>query len=90
MIALYLGIHTGTAASHRWQTYVLWRHSESWHRTDPQFHRDISYYVSVLPFHQMVVGYLSSIVLVCLVVTLVAGYLYGAVRIRTRGRGRRS
>jgi uncharacterized membrane protein (UPF0182 family) len=90
VIALYVGIHTGTAASQRWQTYVLWRHSESWHRTDPQFHRDISYYVSVLPFHQMVVGYLSSIVLVCLVVTLVAGYLYGALRVRTRGRGRRT
>ena len=63
----------------------MWRHAESWHRTDPQFHRDISYFVSVLPFHKMVVGYLSSIVVTCLVVTLVAGYLYGALRIRGRG-----
>ena len=90
LIALYVGVHTGTAASHRWQTYVMWRNAESWHRTDPQFHRDISYYVSVLPFHRMVVGYLTSIVVVCLVVTFVAGYLYGAVRLRTRGRTRRT
>jgi uncharacterized membrane protein (UPF0182 family) len=90
LIALYVGVHTGTAASHRWQTYVMWRNAESWHRTDPQFHRDISYYVSVLPFHRMVVGYLSSIVLICLVATFVAGYLYGAFRVRTRGRTRRT
>ena len=90
LITLYLGVHTGTAATHRWQTYVMWRHAESWHRTDPQFHRDISYYVSVLPFHKMVIGYLSSIVLVCLVVTLIAGYLYGALLIRTRGRARKT
>jgi uncharacterized protein len=89
VVALYLGIHVGTAATHRWQTYVLWRHAEPWHRTDPQFHRDISYYVSVLPFHRMVVGYLSTIVVLCLVVTLVAGYLYGAFRFRKRGPGGR-
>ena len=48
-------------------------------RQDPQFHRDLSYYVAVLPFHRMVVTYLSSIVVLCLVVTLVTGYLYGAL-----------
>ena len=42
--------------------------------------------MSVLPFHKAVVGYLTSIVVTCLVVTLVAGYLYGALRIRGRGR----
>jgi uncharacterized membrane protein (UPF0182 family) len=90
LIALYYGVHTGTAASQRWQTYVLWRHAQPWHHTDAQFHRDISYYVSVLPFHEMVVDYLKSIVVACLVVTFVAGYLYGAVQIRTRGRSRRT
>jgi uncharacterized membrane protein (UPF0182 family) len=89
VVALYLGVHAGTRAAHRWQTYVLWRHAQPWHRTDPQFHRDISYYVEVLPFHRMVVSYLTSIVVVCLVVTVVAGYLYGAFRIRPHGPGRR-
>jgi uncharacterized membrane protein (UPF0182 family) len=89
LVAVYLGVRTGSRATHRWQTYVMWRHSESWHRTDPQFHRDISYYVSVLPFHKMVVSYLSSIVVLCLVVTVVTAYVYGALRFRVRGGGRR-
>jgi uncharacterized membrane protein (UPF0182 family) len=64
----------------------MWRHAQSFHQSDPQVHRDISYFVFVLPFHRAVVGYLSSIVVTCLVITLVAGYLYGAIRIRGRGR----
>jgi uncharacterized membrane protein (UPF0182 family) len=90
LVVLSLGVRTGSQAAGRWQTYVLWRHAEPWHRTDPQFHRDISYYVSVLPFHRMVVGYLTSIVIVCLVATLIGGYLYGAWRIRTRPGRRRT
>ncbi|MGC4109722.1 MAG: UPF0182 family protein [Nocardioides sp.] len=89
VIALYLGVKMGGRATGRWQTYVLWRNAQPWHQTDPQFHRDLSYYVAVLPFHKMVVNYLGSIVLTCLVVTVVAGYLYGAWRIRPRGLGRR-
>jgi uncharacterized protein len=89
VVALYLGVRTGARATHRWQTYVMWRNSVPWHRTDPQFHRDLSYYVTVLPFHQMVVGYLTSIVVLCLVVTVIAGYLYGACRIRSHGPGQR-
>ena len=85
VVALYLGVRVGTRATHRWQAYLMWRHSQPWGQTDPQFHRDIAYFVFVLPFHKMVVTYLSSIVVTCLVVTLVASYLYGALRIRGRG-----
>jgi uncharacterized membrane protein (UPF0182 family) len=86
ILAIYLGVRVGTRAAHSWQTYVMWRHAKPWGQTDPQFHRDISYYVSVLPFHQMLVSILTSIVVTCLVITVVAGYLYGAIRIRGRGR----
>jgi uncharacterized membrane protein (UPF0182 family) len=86
ILAIYLGVRAGSAATHGWQAFVMWRHSQPWGQSDPQFHRDISYYVSVLPFHQLVVSTLSSIVVTCLVITVVAGYLYGAIRIRGRGR----
>ena len=85
-VAIYFGVRTGAKATHRWQGYLLWRHHQPFGQQDPQFHRDLSYYVAVLPFHQWVVGMLSSIVVTCLVISLVAGYLYGAIRIRGRGR----
>ncbi len=86
VVALYLGVRAGTRATHRWQAYLMWRHAAPFHETDPTFHRDLSYYVSDLPFQKAVVGYLTSIVVTCLVVTLVAAYLYGALKIRGYGR----
>ena len=85
VVSLWLGVRVGSRATHRWQTYLMWKHSVSWGQQDPQFHRDISYFVSVYPFHTMVVGYLRSIVVTCLVVTVIASYLYGALRIRGHG-----
>jgi uncharacterized protein len=85
VVSLWLGVRAGSRATHRWQTYLMWKHSVSWGQQDPQFHRDISYFVSVFPFHKLVVGYLSSIVVTCLVVTVIASYLYGALRIRGHG-----
>ena len=85
VVSLWLGVRAGSRATHRWQTYLMWKNAASWGQQDPQFHRDISYFVSVYPFHKMVVGYLSSIVVTSLVVTLLASYLYGALRIRGRG-----
>ncbi len=85
VVSLWLGVRAGSKATHRWQTYLMWKHSVSWGQQDPQFHRDISYFVSIYPFHKMVVGYLLSIVVTSLVVTVIASYLYGALRIRGRG-----
>ena len=86
VVAAYLGVRIGTRAAQHWQTYLLWRHAQPWGEQDPHFHRDISYYVAVLPFHQLLVSLLSSILVTCLVVSLIASYLYGAIRIRGRGR----
>jgi uncharacterized membrane protein (UPF0182 family) len=85
VVALYLGVRAGTRAAHRSQAYLLWRHAQPWHQQDPQFHRDVSYFVSVLPFQQAVVGWLTSIVVTCLVLTLIGAWLYGSLRLRGRG-----
>ncbi len=86
VVAGFLGIQLGSRAASQWQTFMLWRHAQPWGQVDPYFHRDISYYVAVLPFHQLVVNLLSSILVSCLVVSLIASYLYGATQIRGRGR----
>jgi uncharacterized membrane protein (UPF0182 family) len=85
VIVGYLGITMGTRATGGWQTWLLWRHSESFGRTDPQFHRDISYYVFVYPLHRLVLTYVFRIVATALIVVLVAAYAYGGVRLRGSG-----
>jgi uncharacterized membrane protein (UPF0182 family) len=80
------GVLVGRSAAAGWQTYLLWRHSTPWHATDPLFHKDISFYVEVYPFHVMVVALLSQAVSYGLWIAVIGGYWYGAWRLR---RGRR-
>jgi len=75
----------GRSAAAGWQTYLLWDNAVPFHRTDPVFHHDVSFYVEVYPFHQLVAGLLLQAVTNALVVGVFAGYWYGGWRIR-RGR----
>ena len=86
VVAGCLGIQFGSRAASQWQTFLLWRHAQPWGQNDPYFHRDISYYAAVLPFHQLIVSLLSSILVTCVVVSLIAAYLYGAIQFRGPGR----
>ena len=76
----------GQRAAGGWQTYLLWRHATPWHVSDPQFHKDISFYVEVYPFHRMVVALLSQTLTYCLWIAAIGGYWYGGWRLR---KGRR-
>ncbi|MGN6607004.1 MAG: UPF0182 family protein [Jatrophihabitans sp.] len=82
LAAIVPGVLVGRAAAAGWQTYLLWANSRPWHTSDPYFHKDVSFFVQVLPFQQMVVGLLLKTVLYGLVIAVGAGYWYGAWRIR--------
>ena len=79
-------ILVGQRAASGWQTYLLWRNATPWHATDPQFHKDISFYVEVYPFHQLVVALFTQAVTYGLWVAAIAGYWYGGWRLRRGGR----
>ena len=50
---------------------------------DPQFHRDIGFYVFKLPFLEFIAGWTFAALLVILIVTLVFHYLNGGIRLQT-------
>jgi hypothetical protein len=78
-------ILVGKSAAGGCPTYLLWRHATPFHQTDPLFHKDVSFYVEVYPFHQLVVSLLMQAVTDALWIAVIAGYWYGAWRLR-RGR----
>ena len=78
-------IAVGRSAAAGWQTYLLWRHATPWHATDPLFHKDISFFVEVYPFHLMVAALLSQALTYGLWIAAIGGYWYGGWRLR-RGR----
>ncbi len=67
------------------RTYLLWRHAAPWGSTDPLFHKDISFFVEVFPFHRLVVTLLLQAVAYGLWIAVISGYWYGTWRLR-RGR----
>jgi uncharacterized membrane protein (UPF0182 family) len=85
IIVGYFSITMGTRAASNWQTWLLWRNGQSFHQTDPQFHRDISYYLFVYPLHRLVLTFLFRIVATAFVVVLISAYAYGGVRLRGTG-----
>lgn len=79
--ALLVGRH----AAGQWQTYLLWRHASAWQVSDPQFHKDVAFFVEVYPFHVLAVALLSQIVVCALLIALTAGFAYGVWRLRGPG-----
>jgi uncharacterized protein len=85
LVAVIPGVVVGRQAAAGWQTYLLWRHVTPWHQTDPLFHKDLSFFVEVYPFHVMVVNLLLQTLTYSLWIAVIAGYWYGGWRLR-RGR----
>jgi len=79
------GLFAGLSAASRWQVWLLWRNSTSFGRTDPQFHRDVSYYAMTYPFQRFVLGFLLTAVILSLLVAAATHYLFGGLRLQTAG-----
>ncbi len=87
--AAVIGLLTGASAQGNWQTWLLWRHSVPFGRTDPQFHRDLSYYAFTYPFQRYVLGFLFTAIVLSILGSLVVHYLFGAIRLQTQTAGER-
>ncbi|TQJ31775.1 UPF0182 family protein [Microbacterium sp. SLBN-146] len=83
-IPIFFGFFAGFAASAQWQTTWTWLNGVATTETDPQFGLDTGFYMFAMPFYVSVVGYVSAVLLICLLVTALVSYLYGSVRIGQR------
>ena len=83
-IPIFFGFFSGFAASAQWETTWLWFNGVATQTTDPQFHLDTGFYLFAMPFYSALLGFISAVLLVCLLVTALVAYLYGSVRIGQR------
>jgi len=88
-IALLFGLVLGVGQASQWNAWLLYRNAQKFGTKDPQFHRDLGYYIFKLPFLQNLVGWAFGAVLVVTFVTAVFHYLNGGIRIQTSGPGPR-
>lgn len=83
-IPIFFGFFSGFAASAQWETTWLWFNGVATDVTDPQFNLDTGFYLFAMPFYAALLGFVSAVLLVCLLVTAVVSYLYGSVRVGQR------
>ncbi len=80
-----IGVFAGITAQAQWETWLLWRNGTPFGVNDPQFGRDISYFVFTYPFQRMVLGFLFTAIVLALIGALAVHYLFGGVRLQTPG-----
>jgi len=83
-VAIFFSLIMGSGVSAQWQNWILFSNSTSFGTKDPQFHKDISFYVFRLPFLQFVAGWIFAALLVVLIVCAVFHYLNGGIRLQSR------
>src|SRR3954449_3684180 len=80
-----IGLFTSVASFYRWATWLQWRNGQSFGITDPQFHRDVSYYAFTYPMQRFLLGMGFTAIVLSLIAVLATAYLYGALRPQTPG-----
>jgi uncharacterized protein len=82
VICVLLAIIAGSGVSSEWNSWVLFTNGGDFGIEDPQFHNDIGFYVFRLPFLSFLVDWLFASLLIVIIVTAVAHYLNGGVRVQ--------
>src|SRR5436305_6213977 len=83
LVALFFSLIMCSCVSAQWQSWILFSNSTSFGIKDPQFHKDISFYVFRLPFLQFAAGWIFAALLVVLIVSAVFHYLNGGIRLQS-------
>ena len=79
-VAAVIGFFTGLFASSSWKTYLLWSNRQTFGVEDPQFGRDVSFYVFELPVFDLILDHLWSAIVTSLLFSIALYYLLGAIR----------
>ncbi|MGH9047548.1 MAG: UPF0182 family protein, partial [Acidimicrobiales bacterium] len=79
VLSFILALIAASGTIGEWQNWILFRHGGNFGIKDPQFHKDIGFYVFKLPFMNFVVDWTLAILIVILVISTVFHYLNGGI-----------
>lgn len=84
-VSVVIGVLSGLRVAPEWPRYVLWANATEFGKVDPQFNLDLGYFVFVLPFHTLVNSWLFTALVITVLVTLIAHYVFGGIRPQAAG-----
>jgi uncharacterized protein len=81
-VSALFALIAGPSVASRWNQWILFTNHVPFHIKDPQFHKDIGFYAFQLPFLKFLVDWLFASIIIILIVTAVAHYLNGGIRVQ--------
>src|SRR3982751_6264440 len=84
-VAVVLGLFAAFPAQGSWDTWLQFRNSTDFGRTDPEFGLDISFFVFDSPFYRLALGFAFAITLLALIGSVLTHYVFGGLRLQTPG-----
>lgn len=82
-----IGVLGGLIGQSAWRTVLMFFNRQSFGKQDPQFHLDYGFYSFTLPFLQLIVGALATLVAVSFIIELIGFYLLGSIRLGNKVAG---
>jgi uncharacterized membrane protein (UPF0182 family) len=78
-LAFVMALIAASGTIGEWQNWILFRHGGNFGVKDPQFHKDVGFYVFKLPFLNFLVDWTLAILIVTLIVSIIFHYLNGGI-----------
>jgi uncharacterized membrane protein (UPF0182 family) len=84
-VSIVFGLLVGLPATSQWQSWLLFRNSQSFGTDDPQFGVDVGFYVFRLPFLTYVIDWAFAALVFIVILSAILHFLNGSIRVQTPG-----
>ena len=79
-VGVFFGLLSGAAMFQQWEPFLLWGNAVPFGINDPQFGRDLGYFVFQLPFLELLNSWLFTTFVLTIIFTALAHYVFGGIR----------
>jgi uncharacterized membrane protein (UPF0182 family) len=84
-VFVILTAFSGSVGASHWDTFKMWRNGTSFGTKDPQFGKDISFYVFDYPWWRFLTSFSFAMIIVTVLAVVFITYVFGGIRIAGRG-----
>ncbi|HTZ07538.1 MAG TPA: UPF0182 family protein [Acidimicrobiales bacterium] len=83
LVSVVIGLIAASGVIGQWKNYLMFMNGVPFSSTDPQFHKNVAFFVFELPFLSFLVSWAFVSLVVIAIFTVIAHYLNGGIRIQS-------
>lgn len=83
-VPIIIGLFIGTGAISQWETVALFFNGAEFGQEDPEFGKDLGFFIFSLPFWNVLLTFLSTVVILSALAGVIMHYFYGGIKVGER------